>query len=381
MQQLVQLLDVLPYTKQLGYLLVGTCWPLQWLDIAEVQHIAQGDTWGEGATKAAMGRAVTQQHAACVYHSSSTTTTNSSSSSAALSSNTTISYSSSVAHADTAVPWAGAGGSWRSSCHSLLVRCPGEDAGVGVNTLQPLFEALRRPQLLYLHGGGLGVWRLPRCAPLLQPLRALHLCGVRNVTYRGLEAVATLTNLRHLGVTSIRCTHLPVPFSSMVHLTSLDLRDTCITGEGLEGVCDAPALRQLDLTDCSDCSYLPDAISRLTGLESLILHKAPVAHLPEGVTAWGRLQNLAWTPRIPNCPALDTVWRLTSLRSLTLNVVGDPALMNHLSARRVMSLYGGWLAAAPEGVTQLTGLVHSQLDAWWVEWPLDEFGFRPAIAG
>jgi hypothetical protein len=366
---------MLPNTQHLGHLLLGTSDPLEWLDSrAEVWQIAEGGTWGDGATKAAM-----KQPATCVP----TTTTTSSSRSICAPADTTSSRSSSsssrgawgapVACAATPVPSAAAGTSWRTSCHTLLVGSPKRAMGVGA--LQPLLGALQQPQALYLFGAGVGMWGLPACIPLLQPLRALHLCGVSSMTHRGMEAVACLTNLRHLCVTGTNCTpdwHIPRAFSSMVHLTSLDLTNTPIKGWGLVHACGAPALQQLSLTDCSSCSYLPDAISRLTGLEALTLHRCAVAELPEGVTALGRLRNLVWTPCTTQCPSLDVVWSLTSLRSLTLNVVGDPAVIGTITSEfswwRWWYLCGGWLASPPAGISRLTGLVHSQLDAWWLDW-------------
>lgn len=248
-------------------------------------------------------------------------------------------------------------GSWRSSCHTLVAG--GRDvystnAVMDITCLGPLLAALPALQILYLHAGDMS--GLPECAAALPQLRALHVCWSDLRGHPVVGAALWLTELRHLAIAHTRATRKPfedpmlVPldipdaFTTLVHLTSLDLSATPVTNAGLEVVCGNTRLKKLDLTLTSHVTALPDSISRLTGLETLILGESCVTNLPETLTALRRLHKLTWTNNNHVPLDLGVVWHLSSLQHLSL---GDhymdqlPDGIGQLTALTELSVAGG----------------------------------------
>jgi Leucine-rich repeat (LRR) protein len=158
----------------------------------------------------------------------------------------------------------------------------------------------------------------------------------------------------------------------MVHLTSLDLSHTVISSYGLRVVCGLSSLRRLDLTKSVQERWyhlpLPDNISRLARLESLVLDGCPLTQLPNGISHLERLETLQLNDtllrRLPEGMAA-----LTGLRRLewSLEQQGMYDRIDYQVLRRLRSLQHLALRDASTGlpfaIIKLTALTELWLDA------------------
>jgi Leucine-rich repeat (LRR) protein len=249
--------------------------------------------------------------------------------------------------------------SWRSSCHTVQWWFE-EDISMILlffPAIQPLLEALQQLRGLFLVGPN--VADLPRCVPSLQQLRSLHFSKVAG-TPQVLQAIAGLTNLRSLGITQCSLTAVPAAFTALVRLTHLDLSVTSVTSDGLECLGDMSSLKELDLSSCMQCIPIPNSISRLTGLESIIMNESPVTFLPEFFTALPKLCKLAWSEGTYFVPLqLDPVWRLRGLQQLLIvdhTMATLPAAVGQLTQLTALMVMGARLAHLPDSLSRLVGL-------------------------
>jgi Leucine-rich repeat (LRR) protein len=228
-----------------------------------------------------------------------------------------------------------------------------------LNALGPLLEALQQLKGLFLVGPD--VADLPRYAPYFRQLRSLHFQQVAG-SPRVLEAVAGLTNLQSLGITHCRLTDVPVAFTALVRLTHLDLSLSSVTSDGLECLGDMNSLREINLSGCVRCISFPNSLSRLTGLESIIMNESPVTRLPEYLTALPKLCKLAWSGQsvkfyIPL--QLEVVWRLRGLQQLLLidhTMATLPAAVGGLTQLTALMIVGAGLGRLPDSLSRLVGL-------------------------
>ncbi|CAI5485981.1 unnamed protein product [Closterium sp. Naga37s-1] len=124
---------------------------------------------------------------------------------------------------------------------------------------------------------------------------------------------------------------------------------------------DLPQLRQLRLHFTKGLTALPETITRLQHLTSLVIdHASQLASLPDGIEALSRLRIL----RLSHCSALQhlpsSLTRLTCLHELNAKGAGIRALPpNMAQLSRLRKLYLGGckqLQALPESLTDLTML-------------------------
>jgi Leucine-rich repeat (LRR) protein len=230
---------------------------------------------------------------------------------------------------------------WRGSCRALVVDGFGRFGGLRatpLTLLQPLLGCMEQLQVL------IG-WHVDGTQSLLHttsltPLRALVLLETRCCGDM-LASLPGLTGLRHLAMThgDLSWAHVDgAALSALLALTSVDLSysTTTLPAEVLSGLCSVTGLRSLDLMWTS------------------------IASLPEHATALTRLSELHWACSTGPMQ-LDVVWRLTSLRVLT---VGDlrwaavPGAISQLSNLQSLSVDGLSLASLP---TTISALVQLQL--------------------
>jgi hypothetical protein len=308
-QQLVALLDMLPYTQQLSQLFLQAS-NNSMLEKSRKEDTGQvfGGTWPWEVFTAAAAAAAAQPNAEAGATQPSTSTTT----------------SSSRAEGYGTVPPTAT--TWRSSCKTVVadmrvmdqIRAP----YATLSPLAPLLEAVQQLQVLGLDRMDVGY--LPKYSAHLQSLRAFHIQSVEVSNPSVLGAIAGLTNLRHLGIVwgqrdlSIEpVTYIPAALRSLVCLTSLDLNGTYLTEQGLAGVFTLTALKQLDLSDTCYFEALPNSISRLVHLEYFRMYNATVVCLPDCMTALTALRRLEWGTN--DTPLqLGVVWRLRSLQHLVL---------------------------------------------------------------
>jgi hypothetical protein len=263
--------------------------------------------------------------------------------------------------------------SWRSNCQSLVVVARAYDAGspaaaaLNLADLQPLTGSAAQLQRLFLDD--VLAEQLPLYVERWQGLRALQLQGMGRCGPGVLAAAAQLTNLRHLGITcsATPITALPVAFTALVHLTSLDLSANVLTQEALEGVCDMTRLRCLALGSTKGFSTLPTRISKLVRLQMLGLQGAQVARLPEAMTALTALRVLSWSQEAATAPLLlEVVWRLRSLSDLFLtddHVTALPEAIDNLTSLSDLTFEGQALTVLPRSTSTLVHMVRLDLSA------------------
>jgi hypothetical protein len=365
-QQLVALLDALPYTRHLSQLFLQTSSNYNVLDTSDKDDTARffGGPWPWETFAAAAPLAVEAAAAPAVGAGSSPPPTHTAS---------TSSTSSRSAAGGGAAPGVS---TWRSSCRVFVANMRIMDqmrAPYAVlSDLAPLLEAAQQLQVMGLERADVGA--LPKCAAHLHSLRALHIRSA-DISGAGVAgAIAGLTNLRHLGIVwgQKDCaldpvTYIPAAFSALVQLTSLDLSGTYITEQGLEGVFVLPALKQLDLSGSSYLERLPSSISRLTSLEVLKFNDATAVCLPGSMTALTRLRGLEWGSMGGGDDPLqlDVVWRLRSLQHLVLSddtMTELPAGVAQLTALTQLSVKAP-LKKVPDSLTTLADLQVLQLHA------------------
>jgi hypothetical protein len=394
-EQLVQLIDALPGTQHLEYLLLDLDGRLSQLETEtdeEVQQVLSGDTWGEGAISAAI----------CP---DTTTTTSSSSSKAGEGQRAPVStaadsswrISSSSHQAAAGVPTSMLAGSssssssssWCSSCHTLLVSNEYYKY-MSVGELQPLLVALPQLQVLGLQGADMDdLWE---CVSVLQPLRALLLSDIKgsagSAALDVLVVVPGLANLRHLCLQNCdpyqqwEVCYIPGCFGTMQHLTSFHLHNMGHTVVQLEGLCGATSLKEIVLWKCPACRHLPAAIGALTGLNHLTVYHTGVTHLPEAVTAITQLTGLVWESLTSLHPDLDLdlVWDLTSLEHLYIGNSGIASPPDDVTCLTALTELiwahqgvGGTGVSLPDSISALQKLEVLEL---WGDWMV-----KPVAAG
>jgi Leucine-rich repeat (LRR) protein len=287
---------------------------------------------------------------------------------------------------------AGVRPSWRTRCCSMMV-CRQEcnlssSSWVCISHISWLLHAMRALCGLYLEG--VVVTDLPTWACDLRPLQLLTMKGGVGVSMPDVLAeVALLTALQELDLSCEvphELTQLPVTLSNLVHVTSLCLEGVGITSGALEAVCGISGLRRLEISNSRHCTSLPDSISNLESLDSLIMVACRVYSLPGSITASRKLQHVTWAKSTRRRPLeLDMLWSLSSLQSLSL-VDGDlttlpPAIgqltaltdllvkvlslvdipANHLRGLECLTLMIVEAEEFPEAVTTLTHLTSLEL--------------------
>jgi Leucine-rich repeat (LRR) protein len=212
-------------------------------------------------------------------------------------------------------------------------------------------------QLDALYGFWLDVSTLPQHADLLLGLEELWLEKSHGLEKEGVvEALASCTNLRTLGLHDCALGELPQAFPQLTRMRYLDLSNTDVSLRVVEALCDLSGLQQLHLSRAPRLTSLPDSISRLTGLYSLSLLESKVTRLPDSMTAMSSLRELAWGGRQLQ---LDVVWRLTGLNTLALSDATAPSLpidLGQLTGLSALLVEGEALAALPDGLSKLVGL-------------------------
>jgi Leucine-rich repeat (LRR) protein len=205
-----------------------------------------------------------------------------------------------------------------------------------------------------------------------------------------MEAVAGLTNLRSLGITTCSFSHIPAAFTALVRLTHLDLTDTTVTSEGLECLGDITGLREVQLSNCFHLERLPGSFAKLTGLETLTLGRTAFSALPEFFTALPQLRKLSWSSagfRAAPPMYLESVWCLTGLQQLVFEestiaslppgisrltgltgllvqaerLMEPPTTLSALVGLERLGIYAPRLVALPEAITALTKLTRIEL--------------------
>jgi Leucine-rich repeat (LRR) protein len=264
-----------------------------------------------------------------------------------------------------------AASSWRSSCRTLLAGRAFSSSRVAISDLAPLLGALQQLQTLYLHNVRVG--DLDECGPFLKQLRALCMGGVDFEGDFALDTVAQLTTLRHLSMPYCEFEDegdpptIPAALTNLVHLTSLDLTHAAMTQDGLEVVCDISSVRQLDLSGFQVTTPAPsfDSLSRLVGLDTLLLNESWVGRLPEGMTALTGLRKLEWCYDSSNWdsvyfePNLELVFSLPSLEHLAVSMGHKTSLPRHVSRLTALTelwVEGRMLTRLPATLVTLEGL-------------------------
>jgi Leucine-rich repeat (LRR) protein len=325
--QLVQLLDGLPCTQHMQYLVLHHgCKDARefWLPDQDAWAVAGGLPWPPGPIKAALTEAAPVGNSACG-------TTNAACSSS--------SGSGGVGRCSTVPagtgPASGSVSSWRSSLHTVLVRgwdYPWQYMRLLATVLAPV------QQLQVLYARQAPVLGLCRLAPSLRSLRVLHVDCNSVEGADMMEAAAQLTGLRRLRIKLFSNNprmDIPSAFTNMQHLTSLELVATTIRGEGLVVVCSISSLRQLKLSGSTRGPCLPECASRLAKLESLELSGSSVCRLSNISAALTGLQQL-----------VSTTARDTGTMELA-NVVGSLLNLQHLTI-------SDWqLVSLPDNISQL----------------------------
>jgi Leucine-rich repeat (LRR) protein len=204
----------------------------------------------------------------------------------------------------------------------------------------------------------------PPFAGVLRQLRARHLSHYPySRDWDVFRLLPSWTNLQHL---SLREVNLPLDnsippdtCSSLVRLSSLVLNDTDVSNEGLAVLCSATRLKHLELDCTRHVTALPDAISRLTSLKTLIMCGVNILGLPESATALRSLRNLTWcTDGVTAAPRLQLVWELRSLEQLSIafnTTLSLSSAIGQLTGLRQLHIHGG-LEELPVGISRLVGL-------------------------
>lgn len=225
-----------------------------------------------------------------------------------------------------------------------------------------LLGSLSRLDALY--GFWLDVSTLPRHADLLLGLWELWLEKTHGLEKEGVvEALASCTNLRTLGLHDCALGELPQAFPQLTRMTYLDLSNTDVSLRVVEALCDLSGLEQLHLSRAPRLTSLPSSISRLTGLYSLSLLESKVTRLPDSMTAMSSLRELAWGGRQLQ---LDVVWHLTGLNTLALSDATAPSLptgLGQLTGLSALMVEGVALAALPDSLSKLVGLERLTISA------------------
>jgi Leucine-rich repeat (LRR) protein len=346
-QQLEQLLDVLPATQHVEQIVLYS-----------PDESLQSAKWTDWWVRTYSSQWVTNHIEAAVedphpYRFIISRATNSSTSSGSSGSRR---VDNSTAGRGGMVPHRAAAGSWRSSCHTLVAdlmskRLVGDDQQQ-LSDLGPLLAALEQQQLQVLYINGADATDLPQFAATLRPLRALHMEYVQGADDPSVVGPpGDLPHLRHLGVLHALpagLAHVPIAPGALPHLTSLDLSGAGWTRATIEQVCNISGLRKLDLSgtvfDEVELESLPECMSRLTGLEQLVMYRSDVVSLPDSMTALTRLRRLVWETSADGITAdqLEVVWRLKSLQQLSLRCKD--------------------LVLLPAGIGQVAGLTKLRLD-------------------
>jgi hypothetical protein len=349
LQQLEQLLDVLPGTQHLQQIVLSSepADTMYWG--RDVTWTSQGVVWPEGADAAAAEQ-----------QDEDAPTTPTHTTAAAADSSSGGAHVAPPRDAALCAHSRGCGTTWRSSCHTLLAGRGCSSKGLAASELVPFLGSLEQLQVLYLHEVQAAyMWE----DPCLKQLRALHVDWAHMRSFYETQDVARLTGLRHLDFN--HCNrglglYLDDAFLALANLTSLDLRHTRIGSHGLEVVCNMSSLRRLDLTHSISSQALTNSISRLTNLQSLVVSRCPLQQLPDGISCLDRLESLV----LDGClleQLPDSISHLGRLQVLQLNGCPLEQLadsISHLVSLQALQLYDTKMDSLPEGLTALTGLRH-----------------------
>lgn len=226
---------------------------------------------------------------------------------------------------------------------------------------------------------------LEHLGPLASSLKVLDLVDCYWLTDAGAAHLTVLTSLESLSFDAPELRSLPVGFSGLKLLQSLDMACceglqnfagfnvcnlTCLrslgmhTGflETLEGISSLTNLRVLNLHDCNDLTALPDEIGALTLLEEVSLLDCEVLRaLPASLCRLRSLRNLV----LGACAALTAL----------------PSRISALSGLRQLNLSGcSSLVALPPGFNRWVGLqCLSAGGAACIDAVLDSLGSCPAV--
>jgi hypothetical protein len=371
LQQLMVLLDVLPGTQRLQHLTWDGTGHLWRMGAGAALTRGPGRTvWGGEAVAAAIDPCLIADGGAGSWVSNNRRRSSSNGGNS--------SGSSSSAHVAGAMASGGSG--WRSSCYTLAVSNRARE-GLSLDMLQPLLLALPGLQVLGLQGCFLD--DLAACAPLLRPLRGLVIAGGPVASAADLLAtVAGLTNLHHLGIEygtqEWQECRVPAALGALDHLTSFHLTVSHNADVLLEGLCTAASLKEVCLQKCPGCRRLPEAISALTGLQSLTLRDTGVASLPEGITALTGLHTLVWAHSPYFHPELDleVVWGLRSLQRLEISGsrsrYAPPDAVTRLTALTALLYNARFAVHVPEALSRLQALHILELKSHWLDRPVPD---------
>jgi internalin A len=241
------------------------------------------------------------------------------------------------------------------------------ESPLDLNHLHPLLGSLQQPRAIFM--AGVSLQSLPECVAGLRTVQALHFHAAHHINEEALACMATLTDLRHLGLVHCRggIPAFPAALTVLVHLTSLELCGHLLTREVLEGVCDLTTLEQLNLSTTVGYSTLPDSISKLVGLRVLLMLGTHVSSLPEGMTALTGLQVLSWTCFGATAPLqLEVVWGLKSLNVLFFldeYMAALPEAVGQLSNLQLLGVCSRALAMVPDSLTTMVTLSVLRLEA------------------
>jgi Leucine-rich repeat (LRR) protein len=188
------------------------------------------------------------------------------------------------------------GEGWHSSCRALFVSLEAAATpALPVSILRPLLGPLQGLGVLALNHPQAA--HLPLYAASLRGLRGLQISGLQDGGQEVADWVAGLPDLCYLRIGACDNYTLPmlVTFTCPSRLISLSLQGVRLDDAMLEGVCAATSLQFLNLHTSNGFTTLPDSISRLTGLQVLQLTQTEVVRLPECMTALTALDLLGWS--------------------------------------------------------------------------------------
>ena len=170
------------------------------------------------------------------------------------------------------------------------------------------------------------------------------------------EAIAQLTNLTTLDLSNNQITEIPEAIAQLTNLTTLDLSSNQIT-EISGAITQLTNLTTLDLFD-NQITEIPEVIAQLANLTMLSLSNNQITEIPEAIAQLTNLTKLNFnsnqTTVIPE--AIGQLSSLTEIDFSSNQITVIPEAIGQLSSLTELYLISNQITVIPEAIGQLSNL-------------------------